>query len=830
MLVLPSVSLAGLIRGAATFLALAAAAAVLWDLLARAGASPAAWLRHRPLGSLDRWGFGFLLGLVALGTALLGVALTGLFAKPVVLAVLPALALAARAGLPSPLALAVRAAVSLPRGGIAAAAFALLPAIAWLPSPRVDQDSLAYHLGFPAQCLLAGRSPLDWVPWTFHLSLPFDLAHAIPLALGEDRLARWLLLGAFAAGCAVVAGRALGRGDRRSGWLGPLLALSAPGFFWLTTVTKNDLGAAACLVAGAILWLEEGSPAGAALLGAAVAVKITNAPLAVAWLLLARRRVVPASAGTTAVALAAALLVLPAAPWLAKSWLSTANPVYPLLWRVFPSPGWSAANNAAVDATGAWMPETFRPHGLIRAWLSSWWRDFPLPFLGLGLLLAAGRARPAGVIVLGSLTTLAFGHMARLLVPAAWLAAALTPAALSRLAGRAARTAAALAAFVALVAIWRSPSARSAPWLDACLPAGAVRAADLTTYDSAVRSLAGTAPRRLLSVGEERTYRLPARAVCNGFIGETPLVWLMVRTSADEARLERRFRQLGAGLVWYNVVSVERASYFAASFPWDDRMLRLYQTFCRRWLEVKRGPDRIDARGGGICLFGLRARPLDPPADAVWFLPGAETAIRAARLLRDGGRTREASRAFERVLAAAPRTGYFVNQLGFLRFGAGDWAGAARTLRPFVEEGMVDSVNLPSYGAAIIYLGRADEAERILLRCLSIYDTAAPNRVNLAWARQQKAVAAMNAGRLADAARDLDGAMNELAEVPTDPKAFYADARRQVAALVLGSRGDLARREGRPDEAVELYRKALELAPGIPEAKGWRRLAAAPAQ
>jgi len=808
-----------MLHAAATVFLLTAAAAVLWDLLARAGGAPAGWLAHRPAGALDRWGVRGLLGLITLGTCLLAFALTGLFVPAIVVGILPVLALAAwpRPGCSSPLAAAIAQATTLPRAGLAVLGLGALPALGWLMSPRVDQDSLAYHLGFPWACLTACKVPLTEVPWTFHLGLPFDLAYAVPLALGEDRLARWLILGAAAAATSVAAGRALARGDRTAGWLGALLALSSPALLGLSTVTKNDLGGAACLVAGAILWLEDGSLAAAALLGASVAVKLTNAPLAVLWLIVVRPRSrqgrgVPASAGTPpAVLVAAAVGCLPAIPWLVKSWLATGNPVHPLLWRVFPSLGWSEANDAAIRAMGVWAPETFRPRELLRAWLGGWWRDFPLPALGLAGLALAGRARAAGTIAAGSLVTLGAGHMARFLAPSAWLAAVLVPEALARATGRASRTAAALIAFLAVVAIWRSPAARTVPWADAAVPADAVRAADLTTYDRAVRDLAladasvrvsrdretRRLPRRLLSIGEERTYRLPGRVLYNGFPGETPLVWRLARTSRSGTELARRVRQLGVSVVWYNLVSVERASYFAGSFPWDDRQLRLWHGFCRGRLEVRRIPDRLDGRGGAIYLFGLRARPLDPPADAVWFLPGAETSIVEARLLRDARRDREAAAAFEHVLAVAPRTYYFMDQLGLVYYAMGDWPRAAAAFAPSVRAGMVDGANLPSYGAAIIYLGRLDEAVTVITRCIAIYDTDAPNRVNLAWALRERADRSLKAGRLDAAARDLDDAANALAEVPTDPKAFYAAPRREVAELVEKSRGALARRRAR---------------------------------
>jgi hypothetical protein len=424
-------------------------------------------------------------------------------------------------------------------------------------------------------------------------------------------------------------------------------------------------------------------------------------------------------------------------------------------------------------------------------------RDFPLPALGLVLLAAAGRARAAAVIAVGSLATLGAGHMARFVAPSAWLAAVLVPAAIDRLVGRAARTAAALVAFLALVVIWRSPAARMAPWADASLSVDAVRAADLTTYDAALRSPVLRRTRRLLSIGEERTYRLPGRVLYNGFPGETPLVWRLARTSRNGAELARRVRQLGSTTVWYNLVSVERASHFAASFPWDDRMLRLWWDFCRRRLEVRAAPARVDGRGGGIYVFGLRARPLAQAPAAVWFLPGAETAIREARILRDSRQDREAIRAFDRVLAVVPGTYYFANQLGLVYYAMEDWPRAAAAFRPSVRAGMIDAVNLPSYGAAIIFLGALDEAVAVISRSLVVYDTAPPNRVNLAWALRERAVRSLKAGRAADAGRDLDAAENALAEVPADRKEFWSEPRREVAELVKESREALARRAAR---------------------------------
>ncbi len=166
-------------------------------------------------------------------------------------------------------------------------------------------------------------------------------------------------------------------------------------------------------------------------------------------------------------------------------------------------------------------------------------------------------------------------------------------------------------------------------------------------------------------------------------------------------------------------------------------------------------------------------------------------------MLRDARRDREAISAFDRVLASTPGVFYFMDQLGLVYYAMEDWRGVARTMEPSVRAGMIDAANLPSYGAALTYLGRLDEAVAVITRAIAVYDTDSPNRVNLAWALRERAERSMRSGRLDAAAADLDAASNALAEVPADSKAFWAGPRREVADLVAESRRALALRRSR---------------------------------
>jgi len=210
-------------------------------------------------------------------------------------------------------------------------AVAAAPSLLRCLVPELEQDSYVHHLALPAQWLLRHRAVLTASPLTFHLPAPLECAWALPLVLGDERLAKVAVMACAAGACLVWAARA--RGVAR--WLGPVLAYALLPVFNLAATAKSDVAAAAMVVAGALLTAGggrgiPGRTAGWALVGCGVAAKFVYAPIALVWWFAA-----PPRRGARLAA--AALLLLPAAPWALKAWLATGDPVFPFGGAVFPA-------------------------------------------------------------------------------------------------------------------------------------------------------------------------------------------------------------------------------------------------------------------------------------------------------------------------------------------------------------------------------------------------------------------------------------------------------------------------------------------------------------
>ncbi len=799
---------------------LIALSALLSELLARIGAGPSQLFGYRADGPLDKFGVSWLFGLLAAGTAFLGLAMAGVF-SPVPIAA-TTLGLAAAGGgrrlLPGYVIPAVRAVTTIPPGWLAALGLAALILLAKTTSSGLDEDCLIYHFGFPWQCLQNHRVPLDNITFLSHLPLPVDLVYAVPILLSDDRLARLLIVGAFASGSAFIAGRTLVRGNPPAAWLTPLLVLSAHYVLRLPWIPKNDLAAAAFLVTGAIMWREGPRVAGAFLLGGAVATKLSCGPLALAWIAFhpPRRRQVVAHA---------LLFLLPLLPWIAKSWVATGNPTFPALWQWFDSPFWGPVNQAGLETFSMMrVSGTDRLQTLPAAWLREMWQHYTLFLFALPPLFLAGGWRTGAVTTLGCLCILRVGGLTRYLVPAIWLMAIELAAIMGRVPGNSGRWLRGLVALVCLLQVLRSEELQDLPWRDFLRPAPIVRREDLTTYATVIDDLRALAPRKTLLVGAWRTYLLPGRALFNGFWGESPIIWSLVRASSTEDELRRKFRQLGVNVLLQNFVSGDQVSWHHRPFAWNDRMLKLYAKFCRHRLSVLRSPSHVDRANGGFYVLTLDLSPRSGPARPLLFLPGAETAIAEGRFLTLMHRFPEAEQEFERVLAVAPSVGHFVTHYAMVYAESQRWRRAHDLLAPFANAGLVDNYNLPTLGMAAVTLGLHDEAVVVLKQCLVLYDTVEANRLNLASAYHGRAQVHLHSGRLAEAEHDLELASAILIKVPTNPSAYYSNDRRHVAAHILGTRADLQHKLGRDAAALILYRKALKLGPELPEAQIWKLL------
>ena len=807
----------------------------LLDGLARAGEGIIPWWGARRRGALPRFGLGLLLGWLAFGTAAFGLGLTGLFLPSLVTMAGLALVACSPAGRSarSPVLAALAAARSLGRWGAGALALGAAALVPYLLVPEFESDSEMYHLALPWQWLVAHRAIFDQVPVVFHLSLPVDLGFTAALVLGDDRIAKCMVAGALAAASAVWAGRELAAGRRWSAWIGPLLVMSSLPVAWLATTAKNDVPAAALLACGAILQLDGVWGLGAVFLGLGGAAKYSAAPLILFWCLAhppPRRLLVRCAAG----------LVLPGLAWPVKAWLVTGNPVYPFAWRMFPGSGWGAANVTAQMqyASGFFEPGAERLATLPAACVRVLAQDHLPILLALpGLLLLTPRRKSTMAVVVGLVASLAAGRNGRYLMPAAWLLALLIAAAAETGPVSRRRVLGWVIAMAAFARLGTAAATRAAWWPEAGRPLTAVLERHLSTRGEAARDLAslGRAPFRVLNVGEFRSYRLPARSVAGGTLGETPLVWSLVRASRTPADLRVRFRQLGAGILLHNFISTDWLATRYQGFTWDRRMARLYAEFCRRYLMVAVPPATCDYANGGFYLYRILARPRSPVSATVFFLPGAESL--QAEGIQYNDMSPDPPRALKAnldLLALLPDVGSAWNRVGHACLRMNDVAGALRYLTPFGEAGMLDGLNLADYAVALTtthHLARADGIiDEAMRRCPNHRMSLRANRAT--WCKLSGQEAYVR-GDTAGAAALLERGLAALAEVPDGADPANEPGRRHERVFLTGMLGQVRVAQGNRAEGIRLLREAERLDPGAPVAATWRRLveqAAGPAR
>ncbi|TAL10556.1 MAG: hypothetical protein EPO02_07155 [Nitrospirae bacterium] len=249
-----------------------------------------------------------------------------------------------------------------PTGGIFAAAVGglvmgvtLLVAWLWATIPPTFFDELEYHLVIPQRALATGE--LQTAPWVFFTLMPHasDLLLAWGMALGGDLGARaivfalWVVcvLGAWGLAEAIA-----GSEHAAPSWAAGLVvaALAASPMLWfLATLPFAETGlAVSILIAAAILVSCRGEPrpwlALGLVLGLAVSVKLAG----LYWV--AGALVAALVAGWPARAVFRSMLIVLAmlAPWWARAYAHTGNPVYPLAYGLLGGSPWSEESEAKV--------------------------------------------------------------------------------------------------------------------------------------------------------------------------------------------------------------------------------------------------------------------------------------------------------------------------------------------------------------------------------------------------------------------------------------------------------------------------------------------------
>jgi Dolichyl-phosphate-mannose-protein mannosyltransferase len=250
----------------------------------------------------------------------------------------------------------------------------LLPAL----TPPFEYDSLEYHLGAPADYVRAGH--IIFLPHNFYSNMPqvTEMLYLLAMTISSDVAAKMLHWGFGVLGALAVYAVAVRLWGRRVALTAAALFYCIPYIEDLSSTARIDLATTffAVLTFGALLQEKETKKGeqwlwlSAMAAGATLATKWTASAVvllpAVACVIICRKSV-RLAAGYLLVAL------LPVVPWILKNWLLTGNPVYPLLYGMFPSPYWSPQQ-------AAMLAEKHSPHfdanGLKELWELPWRYSF----------------------------------------------------------------------------------------------------------------------------------------------------------------------------------------------------------------------------------------------------------------------------------------------------------------------------------------------------------------------------------------------------------------------------------------------------------------------
>lgn len=770
-----------------------------------------------------------LLGCGAVSLLLLGLALARLWYPPVMLLapVIPAVLVLVR----------TRPGLSAwpSRHTVLLGALPFLLVAPWLLIPELQPDAWEYYLAGPDRWIrMHGFSVRGATP-PLHYPFIAEMLYGLPVLFGRDQVVKWLNAAALVCGTAgaaavleIPAGSAL------------LVTLTSATSVYALTCGKNEgfstgfiLLAFACGLDAVRRRAVSGRMVSAVFGGLAFSTKYL-AGVNVAWVPVVLwwesrdRRIRP----WLAWGLVAAAVAL---PWLVKSYLLTGDPAYPVLSGFWPAliDGWDARNGMVWRlCTMKTMPDMPVLVRIGRSLLG----EHPVLVLAFPWLLwrpgTARRVAGAALLTYGAwcvafwnpqTARYAFSALGVVLVLAAgrwdgW-----------RRAGAPGRALAGVMLWLgALASITRlSLYPNPFPYALGCESRTHYLDRTLTSYDQMQQALR-TPPsgRGLLLVGEVREYGMPrpcllAQAHASG---ETPLIWRMVDESRTTRELEAKFRQLGVNRLLYNFVSVELVQQVFTPFPWDDRMLSLYEAFCRSHVKLLSQSTVCDNVAGGFCLYEVDPRREIGTVTSTYFLPGAETHFHEPMRLRRTGHPAEAIALLTGLVKRHPAVGAFRSELGYNYALQRDYANSYRYLAPSIQLGMRDMFNATSFGLAALQLGKLAEAQTVLEQALEHYpENRGTNRVTLGTVRFLLASAAANRHRTGDAELNLAAAERLLDFDPANETEDVVAQRVSTLAWISGLRGDLARSAGRIPEAVAFYRAACAIGPAQPQAAGWAR-------
>jgi len=291
--------------------------------------------------------------------------------------------------------------------------------------PPTEFDVREYHLEGPKEYFLAGR--VQFLPHNVYTSFPFctEMLHLLGMVLRSDWYRGALVGQTVLMGFAPLAAAGLFFAARRwfserVAWLAILVWLTAPWTYRISITAYTEGGLAAFLLLALVaairageVWRSDRAASGGWFLlagflaGNGPACKYPGALsvaipifLLVVWTTLIRPRPsesppVPVRDAMRVIALFLLGGAVAFGPWLAKNFIETGNPFYPLMYSVFGGRDWDAAMHAKWQAGHPLPLGTFHSVGgfvrdqVLRFFDAFLWNDWQTPFALATLPLAA---------------------------------------------------------------------------------------------------------------------------------------------------------------------------------------------------------------------------------------------------------------------------------------------------------------------------------------------------------------------------------------------------------------------------------------------------------
>jgi len=621
----------------------------------------------------------------------------------------------------------------------------------FLPSmlaPETQPDGWEYFLAGPERWLAGHVFSAFAATPPLHYPDIAEMLYGLPVACHLDEVPKWLNALLLLSGT-LAAAAAWRPGTER--WAAMLIATSASGTVVITSGKNEGFCGGYILLAFATGWLQRiptqagpgrahrGLSAGEVLSAAFAGLALGSKPIS-----LLNAAGVPvllfllAGPARPRAALAWGALALGvAAPWYAKSWLLTGDPLYPVLAGFRPGlvDGWDHRNGELwhrcstvpmpqVNLLFRWFDGIVREHAVLA---------FLLPFA----MLAGGPAARLGAVALAL-------HLV-------WYAAFFSPQT-----QRWGFPGFSLALILTASAVpeWlpsRSAVIRFRGWMvTACLLGGSVCGVTRLAYapnpiplalgmesSAAYRERIMTtrteldaflsrspSGRALILLGDTREYRLPkpVRVGSAHASGEAPLIWRLAEASDSDRDWLAKFRQLNADRIIYNPITAINNGSIFQPFIWTPALVKRWRGFFERWWDLEYAPPVADHANGIYFVYHLRQGPKPPPARLA-HLPGTESIAADAMDLTSALPTSRAlyPEYLREIDRRAPRIALYQDQAAFLAREEEFNDAAYRLYEPGIRAGLVDDENFPGFGIVALRTGRAAEALAMFQRTAQIY-------------------------------------------------------------------------------------------------------------